>query len=231
MDNETKLPDIHIFQDSDSSTCGPSCLAMVYAMKGKQITRSDVLHDFKHGEKGEASYTPQLARHLLANNLPNRMIIAGSTGLLPSWRDLPKEEVINNLKTWLTLHPQDVWQPNNLHLLFYLQEGGEARIQAYTASTLKNLLDKGSTLILCIDETWVWEHRLKLDGNKRIVDDLAGMREGHFVVVTGYKDDKFHVLDPFPTHIKGRHGAYDIDENELVNASLTWDPEIIEVLA
>lgn len=204
---------------------------MVYAMKGKKITRADILRDFKHGEKGESSYVPQLARHLHASGVPSRMLIAGSSIMLPSWRDLPKEEVIENLKTWLTLHPRDLWHLNNLHVLFYLQEGGEANIQAYTASTLKSLLDKGSTLIVCVDETWVWQHRLKLIGNRRVVDDLAGLREGHFVVVTGYTDDKFHVLDPFPTHIKGRHGAYDIEVNEIINASLTWDPQIIEVFA
>jgi hypothetical protein len=150
--------------------------------------------------------------------------------LLPSWRDLPQKEIIKNLKTWLTLHPKDWWHLSNLHLLFYLQEGGKADIQAYTADTLKSLLDKGSTLIVCVDETWVWQHRLKMADGKRIVDDLAGQREGHYIVVTGYTDDKFHVLDPFPTNIKGRHGAYQIEANELVNASLTWDPQIIEIL-
>jgi hypothetical protein len=204
---------------------------MVYAMKGKKITREEILRDFRHGEKGEFSYTPQLARHLLANGLPNRLHIAGSNfGLLPSWRGLTKEEVIDNLKVWLTLHAQDESHLDSLHILFYLQEGGEIAIEAYTADTLKSLLGNGSVLIVCIDEAWIWQHRRRLD-NKRVMDDLVGGREGHFVVITGYTGDMLHVLDPFPTNIPGRHGAYDIEANEIVNASLTWDPQIIEILA
>jgi len=203
---------------------------MVYALRGKDIKLDDILNDFKQDQTGEATYVPQLARHLLENGLPTNLLISSSKIVSPAWRGLAKNELIARLKTWLTLHHDNFYHLNNLHFLFYLQEGGDLDVVSYNVDTLKTALDKGSTLIVCIDEDWVWGHRIKRTIDEVVVDDEAGVLEGHFVVVTGYEGNKFHVLDPFPTHIKGRHGAYDIDEYQFLNASLSWDPQIIEVL-
>lgn len=224
------LPKIHVFQESDSNTCGPCCMAMVYAMKGKKITLKDILKDFHHPEKGEPTYVGQLASHLHKNGIKTKVIVSTSQVVSPAWKHVPKEELINQLKMWLSLHSKHMWFMNNLYILWYLQEGGELEQQSYTAQTIKNMLDRESLVILGIDEDWVWEHRFKLVGEKRIVNDIEGLLEGHFVLVTGYEGNKFHVLDPFPTNLENKHGSYDIDVDQLTNASLTWDPQIIEIL-
>jgi hypothetical protein len=205
---------------------------MVYALRGKKITVDDILHDFKQDKKGKATYVPQLARHLQKNGLKTRVHVSSSKVVSPAWAELEKSQLIDNLKTWLTLHSKDDWHLNNLYALFYLEDGGELLVESYTAKTLQDMLDRGSTLIVCVDEDWVWGHRLKRqpEDQEVHVDELAGKLEGHFVVVTGYDGDHFHVLDPFPTNIPNRHGEYDIEVNQLTNASLTWDPQIIEVL-
>lgn len=225
-----KLPKEHVFQESDSNTCGPCCMAMVYGIKGKKISMKDILKDFHHGEKGDPTYPPQLARHFLKNGFKTRLTISNSRVISPAWKNIPKQELIENLKLWLTLHQKNDWRGYGLELLFYLQEGGEIALQSYTSKILKDMLDKSSLLILGVDEDWVWEHRFRAEGSKRIIDEIRGGVEGHFVLVTGHKDDKFHVLDPFPTHIEGRHGAYDIDVDQLTNASLIWASTVVEVL-
>jgi len=227
MDSKHK---VHIFQESDSYTCGPCCLAMVYSMKGKKISLKDILTDFHHPEKGEATYLPQLARHLNKEGIKTKVVISTSKALSPAWKDLTKEELITQLKEWIPLHPTNLWLMDVIHLLFYLQEGGEVKQESYSAKTIKEMIDRNSLVILCIDEDWVWEHRFKLKGDKRVINELEGGLEGHFVLVTGYEDNMFHVLDPFPTKIEGRHGEYDVDENQLINASLTWDAEILEIM-
>lgn len=221
----------HIFQASDSYTCGPCCLAMVYSMKGKKISLKDILSDFHHPEKGNPTYAAQLARHLHKNGIKTKLTTSTSKILSYAWRDLPRKELIENIKEWIMLHSGDLWRNAIIHILFYLQEGGELEQKSYTTQTIKEMLDRNSLVILCIDEDWAWGHRLKLVGDKRMIDDLEGALEGHFVLVTGYKDNMFHVLDPFPTNVENRHGEYDIECDQLANASLTWDPEVIEIFA
>ena len=203
---------------------------MVYGLRGKRISLDDILRDFKLDHKGRPMWASELVRHLHKNGMATKFTVSTSHVVSPAWEHLPKEELIENLKAWLGLHPKDEWFINNLNVLFYLQEGGELSVASYTASTLKAMLDAGSTLILAIDEDWVWGHRLDRSHDQVVVDDLAGGVEGHFVVVTGYEGTNFHVLDPYPTNIENRHGSYDVPENCLTNASLTWDPQVIEIL-
>jgi hypothetical protein len=203
---------------------------MVYALRKKHIELDDILRDFNQDKMGESTYTAQLARHLEKNSLKTSLAVSSSKIVSPAWAGLPKTELIENLKLWLTVHPKDFWHTNNLYLLFYLQEGGTLSIVSYTVQSLKDMLDNGSTLIACVDEDWLWGHRLKRTPNYVRVDDVAGSLGGHFVVVTGYEGNTFHIFDSFPTNIEGRHGVYDIEAEILLNASLSWDPEILEVL-
>lgn len=226
----TQLPKEHVFQESDSFTCGPSCMAMVYAMKGKNITAEDILKDFGHPQKGKPSWVPQLATHFEKNGIKTKIFISTSQLASPSWKDLSKEKLINNLTKWQMSHKKHAWRKGVEFLIEYLKAGGDIELKSYTAQTIKAMIDRGSLVILCIDEDWVWGHRFKQVEGKRVVDDIEGQLEGHFVLVTEYKDNTFHVLDPFPTNLENRHGVYDIDMDQLTNASLTWDAEVIEVL-
>ena len=224
------LPPEHIFQESDSYTCGPCCLAMVYKIKGKNITLQDILKDFKHPEKGKPTYVAQLAEHLEKNEVTTQMIVSSSRLVSPAWKNKSMSELTHTLMKWLELQKKAEWRKAVEYIVSYLKSGGQVVQDSYTAQTIKSMLDRGSLVILGIDEDWVWGHRLKLVGEKRIIDDLGGKVEGHFVLVKGHNNGKFHVLDPFPTNIEDRHGEYDVEENQLINASLTWDPEVLEIL-
>lgn len=227
----TVLPPEHIFQESDSYTCGPCCLAMVYSLRGKQITLQDILKDFNHPEKGKPTYVSQLANHLMQNDIQTNVVISASKLLSPAWKHVSKKKLIENLEKWLKTHADTSWGRDAAHLLIYLKNGGTVMQDSYSAQTIRDMLDAGSLVILCVDEDWLWGHRTKLVGEKRVIDEINGKVEGHFVLVTGYEAKRFRVLDPFPTHIEDRHGEYDVDDNQLVNASLTWDPEVIEILS
>lgn len=100
------LPPEHVFQESDSYTCGPCCLAMVYKMKAKNITLSDILADFHHPEKGEPTYGPQIAAHLEKNGIKTNILISSSTVISPAWKDYSKEELIDAYKKWLAFHKE-----------------------------------------------------------------------------------------------------------------------------
>jgi len=223
-----QLPKEHIFQKENDECCGPCCLSMVYKIKGKNISLGQILKDLKLGEKGLPTYPPQLARHLNSNGLRTKLTISNSQVISPAWANEVKSKVIENLKYWVTFQPKHDWHEFGLHALFYLQEGGEIELKSYGISDIKKMLDSGSTLILGVDEVFIWKHRFK--EHKAEIDEIKGKSYGHFIVVTGYKDNKFSVLDPYPTKIPNKYGSYEVNGNDLLNASLIWAATILEVL-
>ncbi len=223
-----KLPLEHVFQKEDDYNCGPSCLEMIYRLRGIKRTVKDILKDFHFEKLGSTTYPAQLARDLIKNGLKTKIIISNPRAISPAWVNLPKEKIIDNLKDWLTLQSKHDWHTFGLHLLFYLQEGGEVELKSYTVVDIKKMLDKGSLLGIALDEAWLYGHRLKV--KKAETDEFNGDTYGHFIVVTGYKGNKFSILDPYPTVFKEKHGSYAIDAYQLLNASLIWAGTIIEVL-
>lgn len=224
-------PSIHIFQEADSNTCGPCCLAMVYAMRGKSTSLNDILNDFQQGPKGATTYVPQLATHLLTHGLDTNLTISSGRILSYAWKDLSTTALTDKLEAWVKAHPDDSFNANNTFLLEYLRKHGTVTIDSYNVNSFKKMLDTGSILILCVDESWLWGQRLNRSKQLIAFDDIQGIVEGHFVVLTSYVDNQFHVLDPYPTNLDGKHGIYEVDEQILLNASLTWAPQFIEVLA
>jgi len=219
-----KLPKEHIFQKPGDDNCGPCCLAMVYSLKGKQVPRD---LNLKLKKKGKTTYTPQLASYLLKNEIKPKLFISNPQVISPAWSNLPKEKIIKNLKSWLMINPKRGWKTFGRHLLTYLRNGGEIELKSYTTEDFKKLLDKGSLLVLCLDEVWLWGHRF-IKGKAKI-DEIGGETHGHFVVVTKYNNGKFEIYDPYPTTVLGRFGVYWIDGNQLLNASLIWASTILEV--
>ncbi len=220
------LPSEHVFQTAEDENCGVCCLVMVYKKRGINTTVGEVLREMKLPDKGEYTYPPQLARHLLSHGVRTNLIVSNTQVISPAWKHAGRQDLIENLKNWLVFQPNHNWHVNGLHSLFYLEEGGNIELKAFDSMYLKKLIDRGSQLILCLDGVSLWGHRLR-DG---IIEDLRGKSSGHYVVVIGYIGDKFKVLDPFPTKLEGKEGEYEVDGIDLVAATLTWSGTILEVL-
>lgn len=228
MEASRNLPPQHVFQNEDDSNCGPSTLEMVYRTKGISRDIKQILKDFHLDSKGDLTYPPQLARDLQRNGLRTNLLISSPSVISPAWKEWSTIEQIEALKLWATLNPKNDNHIIGLHTLFYLQEGGSISLTSYDATDLKQRLDQESLLIVGLDEVWIWGHRFQ--EYKAQVDEFKGKSDGHFVLVNGYNENRFSVLDPYPTNLSDRHGQYEVEENQLVNASLLWEGMIVEVL-
>lgn len=227
-DTERDLPSEHVFQQPDDSNCGPSTLEMVYRFKGIDRDVPQILKDFHFGPKGELTYPPQLARDLQRNGVKTNLLISSPSVVSPAWSEWNNDQLIDALKDWVTLNPEHEKHVLGLHTLFYLQEGGSIDIHSYAADDWKQMLDRKSLLIVGVDEVWLWGHRFKEFESE--IDDMKGKSDGHFVLVTGYTDNRFSVLDPYPTGLKNRNGQYEVEQSQLINASLLWEGMVVEVI-
>jgi len=226
---KNNLPEEHIFQNVDDENCGPACLAMAYRILGKKVDVEEILKDLKIKKKGRPTFPPELAGHLLRNNIKTRLIISSPRIISPAWADLNNKELVKNLEVWLALQKNHraIMYKFAKQLVPYVKSGGVVELKSYSSSDLKEMLDNGSLLILCVDEVWLWGHRLISFTSK--IDEFKGKSSGHYVLVKSYHGDKFEVYDPFPTKIPERNGIYWIDQNQLLNASLIWAATVLEI--
>lgn len=216
-----------MFQAEDDQNCGPCCLQMLYLLKGKKRTVKEILADFHFEEKGRSTYPAQLARDLIRQGLQTKLTIANPRVIAPDWAGKSKAELIELLKQWLSLQDKHDWHLYALHLLFYLQEGGEVVLKPINEKDLQQMIDRGSLLLLAVDEVWLWGHRYK--DKKAEIDDVGGRTHGHFVLVKSRTGDQFSVFDPYPTIQPEAHGEYLVDGKKLVNALLTWSATVVEI--
>lgn len=211
-------------QASDSKTCGPNCLLNAYESVGIKTDLQSILNELNLTVK-DPTYISQLARHLNSKKLSTILISSNPNSVVSSWQNLSKDEVIEKLKKWLTFNQKDIWLIENLHILFYLQEGGALKIVDLSTEIIDSYLEQGYTLISCLDESWLWEKRQLED--KQEYDDIKGKGRGHFVIVYGKDGSDYLISDPYPTKLEGRDGLYTINKQKLLVSTLVWDRAVI----
>jgi len=220
----TTFPNIQ--QEVGSATCGPNCLLNIYESLGIKTDLKQILKDLNITSK-EYTYIPQLARHLNDKKLSTIILSSNPNVVSPTWENLGSLEIMEKLKKWLVYNKKDNWFFENLLLYFYLQEGGDIKILDLSTNIIDDYLDKGYSLISCLNESWIWQQRKIKDIVK--YDDIKGKGMGHFVVVYGKENDSYLISDPYPTKIKDRDGLYKINKQKLLVATLVWNRSLVAV--
>jgi hypothetical protein len=213
-------------QKVGSKTCGPSCLLNIYQHFGRKTSLATILKEL--GVKNdESTHLPQLARHLNRNRLKTVILSSCAHNISPNWATKNKKEVIELLKKWVTHNSKDKWLADALHLLFYLQEGGEVKLVDLTTKVIDGHLAKSDVVLSCLEESWLWGKR-KISGTAKF-DNIRGHTEGHFVVVYDRRGSDYLVSDPFPTGLKGKEGLYAVDKEKLLVSTLIWGAQVLAI--
>ncbi|MBP9691018.1 hypothetical protein KBD81_02965 [Candidatus Woesebacteria bacterium] len=217
----------HSFQKFDDKNCGLVCLEMIYKLRKMKRNVSEILKAFDFIEDGMSTYAPQLARDLNAQNLKTYIYAMNTRIMPPSWQGLESQDLINNLKKWVVHHKEHDWFMHNLHLLFYLQEGGSIELKMYTLEDMKRMLDSGSIILICLDEVWLHDHR-KVE-KKTEYNNITGDTHGHYVLVVGYNQDMLQIADPYPNNSISQKGLYMVSAEKILAGSYSWAGSIVEI--
>lgn len=216
----------NIQQKSDSKTCGPNCLLNIYSYLGITTNLESILEDLRISDK-DTTHLPQLARHLHKNKLETIILSSNPHNISPAWKDLPKEELISQLKEWIVHHNDSIWLRDAIFLLYYLQEGGQIKIVQLSTELIDHYIHQDYLIVSCLEESWLWEKR-KVSGEVKF-DDIKGNARGHFVVIYNQSDQTYQVSDPYPTEISNKDGLYSVDKQQLLISTLVWGAQIIAV--
>lgn len=213
-------------QKVGSHYCGPMCLKNLYDYLGIQKTLKQIFKEMDVDEK-TSTYLSQLARNLNLNKVETTIISSQSRVINYAWRNSTKEEIISKLKRCIVRsnrpHMITDWDKETLHILFYLQESGNLKITNITKELINNYIKQGKIIITCAETSWLWGNR-KIIGKTKF-DDVLGDHSGHFVIITGIKDDKYLINDPYP--LRKKDAINEISQDHLLTAVLIWNAELI----
>lgn len=206
-------------------TCGPSALQQILAYYGVKKSLNEILKNFKMYEYGTWDF--DLLSYVLRLGFKAEITTYNLDIFDPTWFKLSRKKLIKKLKSRLKyakpFHKQGIRS-----CIRFLELGGRIRFKIITEKIIKDYLRKKIPVIACFCFTALWKCKRAYSkktkkGYKSISNDIRGVPEGHFIVISGYAKDKFFVTDPSYNIPVSKTGKYSVPIKDLIAYILMKD--------
>jgi hypothetical protein len=222
----------------DDTTCGPTCLQATYRYFGDEVSLHTVI-DETHVLAQGGTLGVLLGTHALRRGYEATIYTYNLDVFDPTWSALDRLELAQKLEARLqrapSLRASGLGHNPRLPVALdayarFLGLGGICRFEELTSSLIRRYLSLGLPILTGLSATHLYRSkRIAEDGT---YDDVGGMPEGHFVVLSGYDDEAqtVQVSDPWS---EARHTArnYWVGMERLINSillgALTYDANLL----
>lgn len=215
---------VKIFTQPDDETCGPTSLHAVYNYFKDEIDLSTVIKEVDRSHTG-GTLAPMLAKHALQRGYQAHIYAYNLDVFDPSWfkpKKLKPEQIIEKLTQQRNIkHGIRIRESSKAYEEF-LTLGGQLHFRDLTFGLLKHYFDLDLPILTGLSATYLYQSPREfemLNGNM-IYDDLKGEPCGHFVVISGYDEDKRNIVvaDPHRKNPISHNNYYKVKLSRLVNA-------------
>ena len=212
------------------STCGPTCLHAVYQFYGVESDLTDLINEVPQFDEG-GTLSVHLATDALRRGFATRLISYNLRVFDPTWWNLDRGELIEKLRLRIKhLHKRKLIDSHRAYIE-YLELGGELSFFDLNRESLSRLLARGEPVITGLSATYLYQTAREMPDGRE--DDVAGSPTGHFVVISGWRDETREVVvaDPFGRNPINPHGEYHVDAYRFINAVMlgivTYDANLL----
>jgi len=222
------LLDVPRFEQPDDVTCGPTCLAKVYAYYGYPRAVDTIVGETPRNPDG-GTLAVSLGLSALRNGFRPTVYPFGTRVFDPTWRSLRRRPLMAKLEQRLAATDSRRQARAVEAYLVFLGEGGVVRFHEPTTKLLVRILRGRDPILTGLSATFLYETPRERDDR---YDDVRGDSVGHFVVVSGYypRTKRFAVTDPFRNVPMSRTGRYLVPGERLLSAILLGDATYDAVL-
>ncbi|AHM58589.1 hypothetical protein D770_01575 [Flammeovirgaceae bacterium 311] len=225
---------LSILAQPDDSTCGPTSLHAVYNYFKYDLGLDEVIRSVNYLEGG-GTLAVFLGLDALSKGFSARMYTSNLTMFDPSWRELPKEELLKKLDAQLKYKKGRKFTLATAAYKQFLLKGGEINMEMLDEALLKSYLSRNIPILAGLSATYLYQTKREYadEQDRSIFDDLRGEPMGHFVVLTKLEGEYLWVADPYKENPISSTNYYKIETNRVINAIhlgiLTYDANILIV--
>ena len=213
------------------TTCGPTCLETIYKHLGFYEKEEDLFDRIDTNEDGGT-----LGVHLGTDALKQGFDVTIYTHNLnvfdPTWFQLKQKEIVQKLRTQSKSSKDSKTLFASSSYADFIEMGGKIYFKDLNSSFLYDLLHSHGPVICGLSSTYLYHCARERDSDLKY-DDIEGVPQGHFVILSGIKKDLSQVFlaDPFENNPAYKEQKYWVNLQHFINSVLigviTYDANFI----
>jgi hypothetical protein len=221
-----------ILAQPDEVTCGPTSLQALYRYYQDEIPIKQVIKEVKHLKNG-GTLAVMLGNHALKRGYKAQIYTYNLNIFDPTWFKHPSKKIIGFLKEQMEFkYRRKKLQVASQAYIKFLESGGEIRYADLDEDLIKGYLKRSVPMLCGLSATYLYGTAREIP-QFDIYDSIKGEPSGHFVVITGYDEDRNRVsiADPMEPNPLGKGQTYSVPFVRLINSImlgiLTYDANLL----
>jgi hypothetical protein len=222
-----------ISRQPDDITCGPTCLYSIYQHYGYPFDLSKVIDEIPQ-LRGGGTLGPWLGVHALRQGFKVSLFTYNLNIFDPTWSLLNRNDLVGKLARQIETKKKVKIQIASGAYMDFLKAGGEIKFADLSVNLLMEYLLKGIPLITGLSASYLYRS-MREYGKYPVPDDIRGVPQGHFVVLTGCDpaQNVIFVADPYHPESMTSGRTYKITVEHLICSILlgvvTYDGNLIVI--
>lgn len=211
---------IPILPQPDDITCGPTCLQAIYRYYGDDVPLKSVIGEVET-LPGGGTLAALLGCHALARGYAAKLYSFDLTVFDITWFLDEHVDVGQKLAAQLEYKNTPRVRAATTAYLHFLELGGKIRFEDLTAGLIRSILKRDRPILAGLSATYLYRTARERDRDGTMIfDDLRGEPSGHFVVISGYDQERrtTHIADPLLPNPISASQYYEVTLNHLVCA-------------
>ncbi|HEY0655087.1 MAG TPA: C39 family peptidase [Chryseosolibacter sp.] len=221
-----------IMAQPDEVTCGPTSLQALYRYYKDDIPLKAVIREVKHLKNG-GTLAVMLGNHALKRGYKAKIYTYNLNIFDPSWFKHPQKKIIGFLKEQMEFkYRRKKLQVASQAYIKFLESGGEIKYADLDEDLIKGYLKRSVPILCGLSATYLYGTAREIP-QFDIYDSIKGEPSGHFVVVTGYDEERNRVsiADPMEPNPLGKGQVYSVPFVRLINSIMlgivTYDANLL----
>jgi hypothetical protein len=218
----------------DDVTCGPTCLQALYQYYGDTIALKEVIKEVKQLKTG-GTLAVMLGNHALRRGYKAHIYSYNLNVFDPSWFKHPSGKIIDFLKKQMSFkYKRRKLQVASRAYIKFLEEGGKLQYAELNEELIKSYLKRSIPILTGLSATYLYGTPREIP-QFDIYDSIKGEPAGHFVVITGYDEEKncVYLHDPMEPNPLGKGQVYSVSFTRLINSIMlgivTYDANLLVI--
>jgi len=222
-----------IQRQPDDTTCGPACLEAIYRFYGVHVSMESLIRDVPTLDDG-GTLGVLLAQHARARGFRTTVLTWNLRVFDPTWFGQREVDLASLLRQRAAAKKKSKLRFAAEAYADFVEAGGRIEFCDLASNMIRDYLLRGIPILTGLSATFLYREPREhpLTGKP---DDIAGDPAGHFVVLTGYSDDRGEVFvtDPLHPNPLSKTHTYAVSTERLIGSIflgvLTYDANLIVV--